>query len=50
MTPDQQEAREERQAIMQVEGESETAIQAVFRAYPNIYGYSEQFEIQERLI
>ena len=50
MTENQQEARTERAAIMSAEGETEDSIQAVFRAYPAIFGIESREELQERLL
>lgn len=50
MTENQQEARTERRAIMQAEGESESSIQAVFRKYVDIYGIESREELQKGLL
>lgn len=50
MTDIKQEARTERAAIMSAEGETEESIQAVFRAYPAIFGIEDKTETQESLI
>lgn len=38
ITPDHQELRDERRAIMETEGATEEEIQAVFLRYPSLYG------------
>ena len=42
ITPDQQEAREERQAIMSVEQQAQETINKVFAKYSDLYGTEEQ--------
>lgn len=50
MTADQLELRLERRAIMMTEGETEEAVQGVFKAYPWLYGYEDKTELQGELI
>lgn len=50
MTPEQKESRDERTAIMQVEGVERSGIDKVLRQYPEIYGIENYTESQINLL
>jgi hypothetical protein len=50
MTEDQKELREERTAIMEVEGATPEEIQKVFTKYPWIFGADERNAVQDSLL